>query len=245
MLPCAILCGGLARRLRPITETIPKSLIPINGVPFIAHQLRLLHSQGVSRAVACVGYLGELIQEFVGDGAGFGLNVLYSTDGARLLGTAGAIRKALPLLGSAFLVIYGDSYLTCDYKRVTDEFHKSGKRGLMTIYRNEGLFDLSNVEAADGLIVRYDKHNRAPGMRHIDYGLGVFKRSVFEELPADENRDLEEVYQRLLATGDLAAYEAAERFYEIGSEQGIRDLEHYLAARPCIAAADRGSVTEP
>lgn len=231
MFPCAILCGGLATRLRPVTETIAKSLIPINGEPFITHQLRLLRLKGVTEVVLCVGYLGEMIRDFVGNGTNFGMNVGYSFDGEPLLGTAGAIRKALPLLDSAFFVLYGDSYLTCDYGAIAGAFNTSKARGLMTIYRNEGRFDTSNVEANDGLILRYDKRSRTPGMHHIDYGLGVFARSVFSELPANEIRDLAEVYQNLCADGELAGYEVKERFYEIGSTQGIQDLERYLAAQ--------------
>jgi NDP-sugar pyrophosphorylase family protein len=110
MLPVAILAGGLATRLRPVTETIPKSLIDVNGEPFIAHQLRLLRSEGVERAVICTGYLGEAVREFAGDGRGFGIDLAYCEDGPKLRGTAGAIRNALPLLGDRFLVLYGDSY---------------------------------------------------------------------------------------------------------------------------------------
>lgn len=231
MLACAILCGGLARRLGPLTEQVPKSLIPINSEPFLAHQLRLLRSNGIDRAVLCAGFLGEMIREFAGDGSAFGMELSYSFDGDTLLGTAGAIRKALALLDKEFFVLYGDSYLTCDYRAVAASFQSSGRMGLMTIYRNEGSYDSSNVEAADGMILRYDKRNRAPQMRYIDYGLGVFARSVFEALPPEESRDLAEVYQALLFSGELASYEVKERFYEIGSEQGIHDLEKYLAGR--------------
>ncbi len=231
MYPCAILCGGLATRLRPITEKIPKSLISINGEPFIAHQLRLLRSKGIDRAALCVGYLGEMIQKFVGNGTRFGISVSYSFDGPHLLGTGGAIRKALPLLGDTFFILYGDSYLPCDYKAVAGVFEASGRQGLMAIYQNQDRFDASNVEAAKGLILRYDKRNRTTGMRHIDYGLGIFTSAVFRALPDNEARDLAEVYQSLLSTGELAAYEVKERFYEIGSEQGISDLQQYLAKR--------------
>ncbi len=228
MLPCAILCGGLATRLRPVTEKIPKSLIPIDGEPFLAHQLRLLRTGGVTEVVLCVGYLGEQIREFAGDGGKFGLSISYSFDGEKLLGTAGAIRKALPFLNGPFFVLYGDSYLPCDYQDVARAFATSHRRGLMTIYRNEGLYDASNVEAANGVILRYDKRHKTPEMRFIDYGLGAFERPVFEQLPPDEVIDLAQVYQNLLAAGDLAAYEVKERFFEIGSAQGIRDLEQYI-----------------
>src|SRR5258708_1931944 len=113
MLPIAILAGGLATRLRPITETIPKALVEIAGEPFLAHQLHLLRANGYERVVMCVGYLGEMVRDFAGDGSQFGMQVEYSFDGEALLGTAGALRKALPLLADDFSVIYGDSYLPC------------------------------------------------------------------------------------------------------------------------------------
>jgi NDP-sugar pyrophosphorylase family protein len=228
MLTCAILCGGLATRLRPLTETIPKSLIPINGKPYIAHQLELLRSRGIRNVVLCIGHLGEMIEEFVKDGSSFGMSASYSLDGPTLLGTGSAIRKALPLLGDAFFVLYGDSYLTCDYGAVETYFESSRKCGLMTIYRNRGLYDTSNVEAENGRITRYDKHCRTPGMQFIDYGLGLFRRLAFEGLP-DRFINLDEVYKTLLERGELAAFEVTERFYEIGSPSGILDLERYLA----------------
>jgi NDP-sugar pyrophosphorylase family protein len=100
----------------------------------------------------------------------------------------------------------------------------------MTIYRNRGLYDTSNVEAENGRIIRYDKHSRTPGMQFIDYGLGLFRRSAFEGLP-DRFICLEEVYKILLDRGELTAFEVSERFYEIGSPSGILDLERYLASQ--------------
>jgi N-acetyl-alpha-D-muramate 1-phosphate uridylyltransferase len=230
MLPVAILSGGLATRLRPVTEKIPKALIQINGEPFLAHQLRLLHSRGIRRAVLCVGHLGERIREYAGDGGRFGVELEYSFDGPVLRGTGGAIHQALPLLGDSFFVLYGDSYLPCDYARVKDAFESSGKPGLMTVYQNSDQWDASNVEFAEGRILAYDKRARTSRMRHIDYGLGVFHRKVFESLTPGEVRDLAEVYQKLLARNELAGCEIPERFYEIGSVQGIQDLSRALAA---------------
>ncbi len=230
MLPVAILAGGLATRLRPLTETIPKSLIPVHGEPFIAHQLRLLQTRGIERVVLCVGYLGEMIREFVAEGKAFGLFIDYSWDGPVPLGTAGAIRKALPFLGEAFFVMYGDSYLLCNYRAVEDAFSTSGRRALMTVFRNEGQWDTSNVEFHGGQIFAYDKQHRNPGMRHIDYGLGVFQGSAFAALP-DGPCDLATVYQNLLARNELAAFEVKERFYEAGSFEGIRSLSELKLER--------------
>ena len=228
MLPAAILAGGLATRLRPVTETIPKALIEIGGEPFLAHQLRLLRARGIGHVVLCLGYRGEQVRDFAGDGSQFGLRVEYSFDGPTLLGTAGALKQALPLLGDAFFVIYGDSYLPCDYAAAARAFAESGKLGLMTVYRNEGQFDTSNVEFESGAIRAYDKRNRTPRMRYIDYGLGAFRAAAFAAVPDDRPSDLATLYQELLARDELAAHEIPERFYEIGSFAGLRELEELL-----------------
>jgi NDP-sugar pyrophosphorylase family protein len=228
MLPIAILAGGLATRLRPVTETVPKALIEVAGEPFLGHQLRLLRNRGFTRVVLLVGYLGDKIEAFAGDGRAFGLRVEYAYDGPQLLGTAGALRRALPVLGDAFAVIYGDSYLPCDYGAALGAFTDSGKLGLMSVYRNEGQWDTSNVEFAGGRILAYDKANRTPAMRHIDYGLGAFQRAAFDNVPDDRSSDLAAVYQGLLRRGELAAWESPERFYEIGSVEGIGDLGEFL-----------------
>lgn len=224
----AILAGGLATRIRPLTEKFPKALIEINGEPFISHQLKLLRGAGITEVVICAWYREDLIRDFVGDGSAFDMAVKISSDGEIPLGTGGAIKKALPLLGDSFFVLYGDSYLPCDYRAIETAFINSQKNGLMTVYKNSDLGDLSNVEFSQGQIKVYDKKNRTPQMAYIDYGLGLFKAGVFDQYPAVKAFDLAGVYQDLLADGQLAGFEVPERFYEIGSFQGIEDLSEYL-----------------
>ncbi len=228
LMPAAILAGGLGTRLRPITDRIPKPLIEVAGQPFLWHQLQLLKRHGVRRVVLLVGYLGEQVRQHFGDGSELGIAIDYSFDGPALLGTGGAIRQALPLLPERFFVFYGDSYLTCDFREVEKAFRGSGLQALMTIYRNEGLYDHSNVEFNGQRILRYDKQNPSPAMHYIDYGLGAFHRSVFAKIPAGKGRDLANVYQDLLNAGNLAAFEVHERFYEIGSSEGLRDTVEFL-----------------
>ena len=229
-LAVAILAGGLATRLRPITERVPKVLIPVAGKPFLAHQLALLRRQGIARAVLCLGHLGEMVQRDFGDGAAHGVKLEYSFDGPVLLGTGGALKRALPLLGEKFFVLYGDSYLPIDFRPVAECFERSGKPGLMTVFQNEGRFDTSNVVFGDGEIKVYDKKNKVPEMRHIDYGLSLFKASAFDGWPADKPFDLADVMQRLVAQKQLAGFEVNERFYEIGSHEGLAELEALLRA---------------
>jgi NDP-sugar pyrophosphorylase family protein len=230
-IPVAILAGGLATRLRPITEKIPKSLVPVAGRPFLAHQLELLHAQGIRRVILCLGFLGEMIRQEFGDEA-YGIRLEYSFDGENPLGTGGAIKRALPWLGGEFFVLYGDSYLPIEYAPVAEYFHRSGKLGLMSVYQNEGQYDASNVVYRNGEIVVYDKKVRLSEMRHIDYGLSLFQASAFDAYAAGQVFDLAQVMGRLVADQQLAGYEVPERFYEMGSPAGLAELENLLRTRP-------------
>jgi len=224
-LPVAIIAGGLATRLHPITDTIPKSLVEVAGQPFVLHQLALLRGR---RVVLCLGHLGEQVEAVVGDGARHGVEAVYSHDGGRLLGTGGALCKALPLLGEAFLVLYGDSYLRCDYDDVERAFLASGKCALMTVFENDGQYDVSNVRFRDGQILCYDKQPGLPNMTHIDYGLGALRASALAGYSVEAPFDLATVYRDLLARGELAAYEVRERFYEIGSPAGLAETRRLI-----------------
>jgi N-acetyl-alpha-D-muramate 1-phosphate uridylyltransferase len=227
-MPVAILAGGLATRLGPITQTIPKALLDVAGKPFVVHQLALLRAAGVRRVVLCVAHLADQIEAVVGDGREHDLEVLYSHDGDELLGTGGALRRALPLLGERFLTLYGDSYLRCDYAGIAAAFAASGKRGLMTVYRNDGRYDASNVRFRDGKVLVYDKSPGIADMTHIDWGLGGFTADAFPETP--RRLDLAAVYQALLARDELLGYEVHERFYEIGSAAGLDETRRLLEA---------------
>lgn len=229
LLPVAILAGGLATRLHPVTQKIPKALVDINGRPFIAWQLEGLRAQGVSRVVVCAGYLGEQIQDVVADGNQFGLHVDWAFDGPALLGTAGALKHALPLLRGPFFVLYGDAYLPIAWRPVQEAFAASRKPALMTVFDNNRQLDRSNVEFEHGRITAYNKRHPTPQMRHIDYGLGIFDPSVFEDVPDGEPADLADVYQSLAESGRLAAFEVHQRFFEIGSFEGLQATRDYFA----------------
>ena len=221
----------MATRLRPITEKIPKLLVEVAGEPFFSHQLRLLKSAGLTHLVLCVGYLGEQIVDLYGDGSRFGVKIDYCFDGPKLLGTGGALIQALPQLGDAFYVLYGDSYLPIDYLAVGDHFQKSGRLGLMTVFENHELYDASNVDFSGGEIKVYDKKHKTPAMHHIDYGLGLFRAAAFDGFPRDAVVDLAEVQKALFARHQLVGYEIGERFYEIGSHEGLNELDALLRSR--------------
>ena len=230
--PVAILAGGVATRLRPITEKIPKALISVAGEPFLAHQLRLLSGAGLRHVVVCAGYLGEMIEAHFGNGARFDVRIEYSFDGPHLRGTGGALKHALPLLGKQFFVLYGDSYLPIDYRQAASAFLVSEKPALMTVFKNDGRWDTSNVWFDGNQILCYDKKQRTPEMRYIDYGVGVLRAEAISRWPDNEVFDLAEVYHQLAAEKQLAGYEVKQRFYEIGSPEGLAELDSLLRDKP-------------
>src|SRR5260370_22802797 len=214
-LPVAILAGGKATRLYPLTEAVPKSLIEVAGKPFFHHQLEQLCRNHVQRVFLCVGYLGDQIQQAVGDGSRFKLRIDYVCDGPRLLGTGGALKKAAAAIGEAFLVLYGDSYLEIDYPPVEQAFLRSSNRGLMTVFKNAGQWDRSNVLFSNGRIVSYKKKNPTPDMQYIDYGLGALRKTAFDNFSDCDSFDLVDVYQQLIQQNQLAGFEARRDFFPI------------------------------
>jgi NDP-sugar pyrophosphorylase family protein len=226
LLPVCILAGGRGTRLGERVRELPKPLLPVAGEPFLFHPLRLLRDHGADRIVLCVGYLGRQIEHAVGDGGAFGLRVSYSYDSPDLDGTAGAIRGALDLLGEQFLVLYGDTYLRIDYGAVQAALLASELPALMTVLRNDGQWDTSNVAYADGRVVRYDKRHPSSDMRWIDYGLGALHSAALDVAP--EEPDLAELYAELARRGLLAGYEATERFFEIGTPESMHEADRFL-----------------
>jgi NDP-sugar pyrophosphorylase family protein len=232
MLPLVIIAGGLASRLYPTTQKIPKSLIEVAGQPFIHYQLALLKEKGVQDVVLCVGHLGSMIEEYVGDGSHWGLEVRYSYDGENLLGTGGAIKQAAPMLPDTFMILYGDSYLDINYSEVVQQFYDENLPVLMTIYCNDDSFDTRNIIIENDRIIRYDKKNRDPTMKYIDYGLVIVQKKVFDQYPCDIPFDLSQVLSDCVNAGMVSVFEVTQRFFEIGSLQGIRETEDYIRNRP-------------
>jgi len=226
-LPVALLAGGLATRLRPITATIPKALVEVAGRPFIDHQLALLRRNGIRRIVLCLGYLGEQVQAHLGDGAVIDMELHYCFDGERLLGTGGALRRAAPLLGQVCWVMYGDSYLDIDYRAVLRAF-SSDALGLMTVLRNGNRWDRSNVVFRAGQLLQYDKRTQTPEMAYIDYGAALLRDTAIKRIPADQPYDLADLYSALVAERRMIGYEVTQRFYEIGSHEGLAETQAYL-----------------
>jgi NDP-sugar pyrophosphorylase family protein len=232
--PVALLAGGLATRLRPITETIPKAMVEVAGRPFIDHQLDLLGRNGVRKIVMCLGYRAEQVERHVGDGASRGMEIRYAYDGEKLMGTGGAVRRAMDagLLGDAFWVMYGDSYMDIDYGAVLEHFGRSGAQALMTVLRNGNRWDKSNVVFRDGQLLRYDKKVQTPEMDYIDYGVAVLTRPAAVRIPADRPFNLAELYTNLVAEGKMVGYEVTNRFYEIGTPAALEEAGRYLSAAP-------------
>jgi len=227
----AMLSGGRATRLYPITKEIPKAMLELAGKPFIAHQLEMLKHNGVKRVVICAGYLGQMLEDYVRAGNDSGLTVDFSFDGDNLLGTAGAIKKALPLLGNSFAVMYGDSYLTEDFRLISNFFTSSDKKGLMTVFKNNNEWDASNIIYADGKVIKYNKKQLTSEMKYIDYGLLFFKSEAFSRIIENQIYDLADLCADLINEDQMAGYEVKQRFYEIGSFKGLEETKRYLENR--------------
>lgn len=226
--PLALLAGGLGTRVQGISKTVPKALFEVGGRPFIGHQLVLLQRNGIRRVVICTGHLGEQIEAYVGDGRRFGLHVLYSREEEQPLGTAGALKQAAPLLGDLFWVMYGDTYLDVSFREIFDAFRDSPALGVLTVFRNENRFDRSNMVFQDGRIVAYDKRVHRPEMTYIDYGLALLRQAALMPIQTGKPFDLADLYQQLVAQGTMEAFEAYQRFYEIGSPEGLAETQRFF-----------------
>jgi NDP-sugar pyrophosphorylase family protein len=223
----AILAGGLGTRLGALTARQPKSMVPVHGRPFLEHQIALLRGHGVTDVVLCVGHLSAAIRDHFGDGAGFGVRVRYSDEGDRRLGTAGALKWAEPLLAERFLVLFGDSYLTLDYRAVMQTFAASGRLALMVVWRNDG-YERSDVAIDGDRVVAYG--TEASGRTHINYGLSALRRDALGGMTAGHPYALPEFYSPLIARRELAAFEVYHRYHEIGSVRGLEEFERLPVA---------------
>lgn len=224
-----ILAGGLGKRLWPLTQRLPKCLLPVGRRPFLEHQIELLRRNGIRDIVLCVGYLGDRILRHFGDGAAFGVRLAYGWELNGLLGTAGAIKNAEAILEREFFVIYGDSYLPLDYRAVMNAFRQSDKLAMMVVYRNCNRYDRSNVAVGDGLVLAYDKENPRPDMVYINYGVSLLRKRALRLIPEGVPFSQEEFYQELIRRGELLAYETPQRFYEIGSRRGLAEFRELVS----------------
>jgi NDP-sugar pyrophosphorylase family protein len=226
-----ILAGGLGTRLGQLAQDLPKALMPVLGRPFLAHVIELLARQELRRILLLVGHHADKIEAALGDGARFGVSSSSVNDGPVLLGTGGAVRRALPFLESELLLMYGDTYLDIDYRAVVAAFRAQSEPALMTVFKNAGQFDRSNVVFRQGKLQRYSKRETSPDMDYIDYGLAALRRDVVAQLPEGARHDLADLYSTLVASGRMSGYEVTQRFYEIGTPESLAECEDYLRER--------------
>ena len=224
----AILAGGLATRLGELTKHQPKSMLPIMGKSFLEYQLDLLAKEGIVNIVLCIGHLGAQIVETFGTGKKFGVNIKYSYE-AVPLGTAGALRNAESLLEDPFISLYGDSFVSMDFSGFASYFSSHDKLAMMSVYKNYDKYDRSNTEIKGNLVTRYSKNVRTSSTIYIDYGVNIFRKDVLKLIPRDHFYSLEDLFIRLIERQQLLAYKVKDRFFEIGSFQGLREFEQYVA----------------
>jgi N-acetyl-alpha-D-muramate 1-phosphate uridylyltransferase len=225
-----ILAGGLATRLGDLTKNRPKSLVEIQGKPFLAYQLELLKNSGITDIVLCTGHLGAQIQETFGDGSKYGVRLRYSPE-EKPLGTAGALKNAESCLNEIFVVMYGDSYLFLNFPEMMSYFTSQNKLGLDTVFKNNDAYDKSNIAVKDNLVVKYSKAEKTQDMVYIDYGAAIIRKEALQLIPENRFAPLEDLFVRLIGMEQLLAFEVNERFYEIGSPSGLRDFEEFARHR--------------
>jgi len=221
----------MGTRLGELTKSVPKPMVLVKGKPFLEYEIALLKRSGLDDFVLCVGHLGERVESHFGDGREWGVKVRYSYDGPRLLGPAGALKKAERLLEDAFFVTYGDAYLRADYPAVMDALLGSGNEGLMTVYRNRNKYGKSDVAVEGGKVVRYDKKAKGAGMEWVNFGVSALKKSALGLIPPGKRCDEEEFYGELIRRGELAAYPIEERFYEIGTPASLKGFERFISSQ--------------
>ena len=223
-----VLAGGLATRLRPLTDKIPKSMVEINGKPFLEYQIELLKKNSIFDIVLCIGYKGEQIKKYFGDGEKLGVKIRYSSDKDKFLGTGGAFKKAENLLKDVFLVMYGDSYLPFDFQKAIKFFEKFNKLGLMAVFKNFNKYEPSNVEVEGNLVKTYSKKRKTKKMKYIDYGVSIFRKEALKFIPENQFYDLSQLHRFLIKKRELLAYSAEKRFYQIGSFDGLEEFKKYI-----------------
>ncbi len=230
-----ILVGGLATRLKPITEKIPKSMIRINEKPFLEYQIELLKKNNLTDILLCIGHLSSQIKDYFGDGKRFGVRLDYSEEKEELLGTGGALKKAENLLEDEFFVMYGDSYLILDYQEIAAYFHNFNKLALVAVYKNYNQFDKSNLIVKNGLVKLYDKKGVNPEMVYIDEGISILKKNTLRDFPSHTPFPLDRIFQRLISKKELLAFQTNQRFYEIGSPEGLNDFKNLILKKETIS----------
>ncbi len=222
-----ILAGGLATRLGGLTRNQPKSMVKVLGKPFLEYQLELLRRGGVKNIVLCIGHMGEQIEGHFGDGKRYGVNIRYSVED-KLLGTAGAFKQAESLLDDAFFTMYGDSYLFLDFSATMRYFKSRNRLALMTVYKNYDRYGRSNTVVEGNLVKKFSKQEKTENMVYIEYGANIFSKEALNMIPEDQFYSLDDLFPRLIEMEELLAFEVKERFYEVGSPQGLKEFKECI-----------------
>ncbi len=230
-LPVFLLAGGAGTRIASMYAGTPKCLIDIHGKPFLSYVLENIKRFGFNRVVILAGHLSQPIIDYAGDGASFGLNIQYSLDGAQLLGTGGAIRKALPFAEDDFVVSYADSYLDYDWSPIVDHYFRSGSQSLVSIYKNDDATDKSNIIFKDGKIVSYCKKNQTPDHNYIDWGVSVFSKKTFTQCP-ENSWDLSNYLLDRIAQNALDGFAVPQKYFEIGTPHALEAFRRHMKDRP-------------
>lgn len=222
-----ILCGGLATRLGLLAKKIPKSMILVDGKPFLEYQIEYAKQFGINDIVLCVGHISNYIENYFDDGHAFGVSIRYSYDGDKLLGPIGALKRASSYLDDVFFSLYGDSFVFVDYKNMYDVFFKKNKIGMMSVFQNFDKTDSSNLVVCDGRVVKYN-NEKTKDMTFIDYGVSIFRKKALDFIPKNIFFSTKDFYSKLVDLNELLAYEMKKRFYHIGNPSALKEFRSFV-----------------
>lgn len=223
--PVLILAGGLGTRLRPLTETVPKVLVPALGRPFLDHLLEDLARQGAERFVISVGYLADQIEAHLGDGSDRGYRVEYVRE-TKPLGTGGAIARALPGLGETFVVVNGDTFLELDLAMLVERHSEGETPVTMAAARvpDRGRYGALGLER--GRVVAFEEKRPGAGPGWINGGVMAMDRELFDGAP-DGPFSLESDWLPSFL-GRIAVFKTEGFFVDMGTHETLETLDEEL-----------------
>ena len=223
-----ILVAGEGERLRPLTLTTPKPLLPIGDRPLIEHTIAWLSRYGVDEVFINLHHLGEQIEEHLGDGSDFGVAITYSYE-EELLGTAGALRAFAESLDEAFVVVYGDVFTDFDLDSLRAYHERKGGIATIVVQRTDRPGDCDIVETDQES--RITAFHHAPGsFAHGDLGnaaLYLLEPEVLPYLPLKGVTDfIVDLFPRALEAGEgLYAYKSTEELLDIGTKERYEEAQ--------------------
>lgn len=229
-----ILAGGRGRRLRALTDRIPKPMVPFHGQPFLTYLLQMLQRQGFERVLLLLGYRGRAIEEEYGSGKKLGLSIEYSLTSPENE-TGRRLALVYDRLDPCFLLVYCDNYWPMQFQTMWERYLAAGLPAMTTVYSNRDGYSKSNVRLDErGYVVAYDRYRKQPGLSGVEIGFAILNKDILRLLPRGNPVFQIEVYSRLIRKRQLLAYSTDHRYYSVGSLDRLTLTDAFLAPQRAV-----------